>query len=258
MISHDQTAHAQFDPQARAYLASAVHARGPDLQRAAQQVAALVPAGGGCGLDVGCGAGHLSFALAPVLARIVAADPSAAMLACVQEVAREHGWAHLETVQAGAESLPFADGSFCVVATRYSAHHWTRLDQALPELMRVLKPGGALLVIDVLGDEDALVDTHLQAMELLRDRSHVRNRSASQWQALLQGAGLVDVVHEHWPLRLEFTSWVERMRTPPGRVAMLRTLQQEAPREVQQALGIEPDGSFTARTGWFWARKRGG
>ncbi len=255
MISHDQTAHAQFDPQARAYLASAVHARGPDLERAAQRVAAFVPAGGGSALDVGCGAGHLSFALAPAVARLVAADPSAAMLACVQEVARERGWAHIETAQASAESLPFGDGSFRVVATRYSAHHWTRLEQALPELVRVLEPGGALLVIDVLGDEDALVDTHLQAMELLRDRSHVRNRSASRWQALLHGAGLVDVAHEHWPLRLDFTPWVERMRTPPGRVAMLRTLQQEAPREVQQALRVEADGSFTARTGLFWARK---
>jgi hypothetical protein len=42
------------------------------------------------------------------------------------------------------------------------------------------------------------------------------------------------------------------MRTPEQRVAMIRTMQSEAPREVQDALSIQADGSFTARTGLWW------
>jgi hypothetical protein len=121
-------------------------------------------------------------------------------------------------------------------------------------MRRVLQPGGYLLVIDVLGHDDPLVDTHLQSMELLRDPSHVRNRSAREWRSLLETAGFADVQHAHWPLRLAFAPWVERMRTPAGRISTIRGLQNEAPREVHEALAFEPDGSFTVRTGLFWAR----
>jgi len=46
---------------------------------------------------------------------------------------------------------------------------------------------------------------------------------------------------------------VARMRTPASRVAMIREVQREAPSEVQNALMLEADGSFTFTTGLFWA-----
>ncbi|MGB6309440.1 MAG: methyltransferase domain-containing protein [Steroidobacteraceae bacterium] len=254
MRTHSQSVHDQFDSRAQAYLTSGVHAAGPDLARAKDLVRQLVPETGHA-LDVGCGAGHLSFALAAGLARVVALDPSPNMLATVEKAAAARGLNHIETRQAGAECLPFADRSFSLACTRYSAHHWTRLEFALLEMRRVLQPGGRLLIIDVLGHEEALIDTHLQSVELLRDPSHVRNRSASEWRALLGAAGFVDVELTQWPLRLEFAPWTERMRTPADRVSMIRLLQIDAPREVQEALTIEPDGSFAVTTGLFWARR---
>jgi ubiquinone/menaquinone biosynthesis C-methylase UbiE len=248
MRTHGQSVQDQFDSQAQAYLASRVHAEGPDLMHARSLVrhAAL---GAGHAIDVGCGAGHLSFALAPSLARVVALDPSPNMLATVEKAAAARGLTHIETRQARAESLPFADSSFSLACTRYSAHHWTRLQAALREMRRVLQPQGRLLIIDVLGHEEPLVDTHLQSMELLRDPSHVRNRSASEWQSLLGAAGFTDIEHTEWPLPLEFAPWVERMRTSADRTAMVRKL--------QEALAIEPDGSFIVKTGLFWARPAG-
>lgn len=110
-------------------------------------------------------------------------------------------------------------------------------------------------VIDTLGHEDPLVDTFMQSIELLRDPSHVRNRSRAEWRGLLQAAGLAELEHAQWPTRLDFASWVERMRTPPDRVAVIRSLQGGAPREVRHGLQIEADGSFTIQTGLFWLRK---
>jgi ubiquinone/menaquinone biosynthesis C-methylase UbiE len=251
MRTHDNAVLEQFDPKAETYLASAVHSAGPDLERALELVRSAAPRSM---LDVGCGAGHLSFALAPALERVVASDPAPAMLATVERAARERGLGRIETRRAAADALPFYQAAFCLVSTRYSAHHWRDLPAALREMRRTLKPNGYLLAIDVLGDDAPLVDTHLQALELLRDPSHVRNRSAAEWRALLERSGFAVADEAHWPLRLEFRSWVERMRVPAETVAAIRRLQAAAPQEVHDGLAIERDGSFTVRTGLFWAR----
>jgi len=254
MRTHEQTVQSQFDPRAQAYLTSAVHAAGPDLTRARELVGQAVPAAA-LALDIGCGGGHLSFTLAPHVARMIALDPSPGMLAAVSKAAAAKGLSGIEVRQANAESLPFEDRSFDLVSTRYSAHHWTRLPEAVREVARVLAPGGHALVIDTLGHEDPLVDTFMQSIELLRDPSHVRNRSVAEWRSLLQAAGLAELEHAEWPTRLEFASWVERMHTPADRVAVIRSLQEGAPREVREALEIGPDGSFTIRTGLFWLQR---
>ncbi|MBB5215041.1 class I SAM-dependent methyltransferase [Parapusillimonas granuli] len=252
--NHSETVQAQFDAQAQAYLQSAVHAAGPDLLRAAELLSQSFPAASGAVMDLGCGAGHLSFALAPLCASVVAVDPSPNMLATVSRAAAEKGLANIQTVQAGAESLPFEDGRFCVVASRYSAHHWLDLPAALKEMRRVVKPGGYLLMIDVEGDENPMVDTHLQTIEILRDRSHVRDRTPSEWARLITDAGFAEIEHQNWATRLAFEPWVTRMRTSPERIAMIRTVQREAPSELREALAIEDDGSFSMKTGLWWAK----
>jgi ubiquinone/menaquinone biosynthesis C-methylase UbiE len=251
MRTHSEAVQEQFDPQARAYLTSAVHAAGPDLQAARERAARALPAAAAV-LDVGTGAGHLSFTLAPLAQRVVALDPSAGMLATVRRTAAERGLAQIETCAAEAAALPFAAASFDLVCTRYSAHHWFDVPRALAEMRRVVRPDGLILVIDLLGADHPLVDTHLQSIELLRDTSHVRDRSAAEWRALLLQAGFADIEHDSWSTRLEFASWVQRMRTPEALVTAIRMLQVGAAAEVQRALSIEPDGSFTPRTGLFW------
>lgn len=253
MRSHAETIHQQFDPQSQAYLTSAVHAAGPDLAQIATWVAALSPQT--AGIDVGTGAGHLAFAMARHFTRVVASDPSPGMLATVAAAAHERGHANLTTCLAQAESLPFADGEFGVAATRYSAHHWLDLAGALAEMHRVLAPGGTLIVGDVLGAPDAIADTHLQAMELLRDPGHVRNRTAREWRALIADAGFELRETASHAVRLEFASWVARMRTPAEEVAAIRRLQQRAPRQVAEQLAFEADGSFTVHAGLFLATK---
>lgn len=250
MRTHDQAVVAQFDPQAGAYLASAVHAAGPDLVRA-RQLASQLPSRT-CMLDVGCGAGHLGFALAPHFTRAVAVDLSPSMLATVREAAAQRALPQLEAQQASATALPFADGSFDLVCSRYSAHHWHDLPAALAEMRRVMRADGAFLMIDLLGDESALVDTHLQAIELLRDPGHVRDHSPSQWRRLLAEAGFALEQEAIWPTRMDFGPWVSRMRTPPASANVIRSLLAGAAREVRDALAVEPDGSFTPRTGLFW------
>ncbi len=49
------------------------------------------------------------------------------------------------------------------------------------ELARLLLPSGRLLLVDVMADPDPLLDNLLNALEILRDPSHVRDHSQAQW-----------------------------------------------------------------------------
>lgn len=253
MRTHTEAVQHQFDPRSEAYLTSAVHAAGPDLAAARERLERHVAPTAQI-LDVGCGAGHLCFALAPAVARVLALDPAPAMLATVRQAAAARGLPQIETVPGTADALPCADASFDLVASRYSAHHWLDVPRALAEMRRVVKPGGFVLIIDLLGEDQPLVDTHLQSIELLRDTSHVRDYGSREWHALLAAAGFTDIEQRRWPIRLEFAAWIQRMRTPAPLVAAIRMLLDGAPAEVQEALQIGADGSFTVHTGLFWGR----
>ncbi|WP_163311821.1 class I SAM-dependent methyltransferase, partial [Enterobacter cloacae] len=91
----------------------------------------------------------------------------------------------LHTQAGRAERLPFDDAAFDIVATRFSAHHWYDVRKGLAEARRVLKPGGKLVIVDIVAPEVPLLDTLLQTAEVLRDVSHVRDYRVSEWQAML-------------------------------------------------------------------------
>lgn len=239
--THDAVARAQFGPRAAAYVQSTVHAEGPDLEALSAVAAAH---GGARALDLGCGGGHVAYRLAPYFQQVVASDLSADMLAAVAQAAGEKGLANIETAEAPAERLPFEDAAFDFVATRFSAHHWGDLDAGLREARRVARPGAIAVLIDAVSPGAPILDTHLQAIELLRDTSHVRDYAVAEWIAAAERAGFsVQAVRRH-RIRIEFAAWIERMRTPPVNAQAVRALQAAASDEVRAHFAIEPDGSF--------------
>ncbi len=122
--AHSEMVRKQFGEQANAYLNSAVHAQGPEF---AQLLAAVEAHGSAQLLDLGCGAGHVSFHLAPSVGKVVAYDLSEQMLDVVSQTADARGLGNIETVLGAAERLPFEDASFDFVVSRFSAHHWSDL-----------------------------------------------------------------------------------------------------------------------------------
>ena len=240
-MKHQEQVADAFGSTAAAYLTSHVHATGKDLQTLAAEVAATP---GVKVLDMGCGAGHASFAVAPHAAAVVAYDLAPQMLATVAAAAIERGFSNITTQQGAAESLPFDDASFDWVISRLSAHHWHDVPQALAEVRRVLKPGGRVIFIDIAGSDHPLLDTHLQAVEVLRDGSHIRDYRADEWIALFAKAGFSATVRERWRMPLEFEAWVTRMRTPQPRVVAIRSIWENAPDEVKQYFAVQADGSF--------------
>lgn len=235
---------AAFSQVAENYSTSLVHATGSEFMRMLQ-VAELT--GNERVLDAGCGAGHTALAFAPHVREVVALDLSEAMLNQVQRLAGERGITNIILRRGDVETLPFTDREFDLVVSRYSAHHWPTPRRALREISRVLKRQGQFILADIVSVDGFTVDTYIQAIELLRDSSHVRDHTVAQWLSMLSSAGFNSELVYEWPVRLDFTSWVKRMATPPDAVAMIRTLMDGAPDEVRTAIEIEDDHSFTFR-----------
>jgi ubiquinone/menaquinone biosynthesis C-methylase UbiE len=239
--THDSFVADQFSPSADAYVVSAVHAHGQDLDALSGLIGSRPEARA---VDLGSGGGHMAFALSPLTRSVVAYDLSPAMLEAVEAEAQRRGLANVQTRQGSVEALPWPDGSFDVVASRYSAHHWRDVNAGLREARRVLKSGGLAVFADVVAPEDPLLDTWLHGFELLRDPSHVRNYSLPQWRTMVEAAGLKPTRCERYRIRLEFSTWIARMNTPPVFVSAIRALQAKADDEVVRYFGVEADGSF--------------
>lgn len=241
----------QFGDAAERYLESPVHAKGRDLERLSEIVSKSKYRKA---LDLGCGAGHAAYAVAK-WCETTACDISQGMLEVVSKEARRRGLG-IETVMSGAENLPFEDESFCMTVTRYSAHHWYDIDKALKEAFRVTKRRGRMIAIDSVSPEFPLYDTAIQAIELLRDSSHVRNYRVSEWRKMLENAGFSRIESDSWRLRIDFESWTRRIGTPPDRVCALKEVFSALPAEAKAFFNLGEDFSFDLDVAWISAERK--
>jgi ubiquinone/menaquinone biosynthesis C-methylase UbiE len=240
-MQHDQSISKSFGSNAANYLTSPVHSAGADLDFLARSVAALNQPKV---LDLGCGAGHASFAAAPFAREVIAFDLTPAMLEVTAAATKERGLSNIATTQGSVEELPFPGRHFDFVVSRYSAHHWNDVPRALQEVKRVLTPGGQVCFIDLTGAPSPLLDTHLQSVELARDPSHVRSYSKQEWLSFFQAASLDARIEQEWRLAIDFSSWVTRIGTSPEGIAAIRYLWSGAPSEVRDYFKLQHDLSF--------------
>ncbi len=231
-----------FDDVAEKYASSAVHRGGPELE-ALLAVAAL--RGDEAVLDAGCGPGHTAHALAAGAGSVIGVDLSPAMLEQARVLAREKGLTNASFQEGDVEALEFADATFDLVTSRYSAHHYPRPQRALEEFHRVLRPGGRVLLVDTISPEDPGLDTFINLVEWLRDHSHIRDHRDSEWLAMFRSVGFEARLVGEYRLDLDFESWVDRIGTPQEGRDALRFVRECASREARETFRLDPaTGSF--------------
>ncbi|HEX2033170.1 MAG TPA: metalloregulator ArsR/SmtB family transcription factor [Chloroflexota bacterium] len=98
--------------------------------------------------DLGCGTGQVSAALAPFVARVIAVDASPAMLQAAQR--RLQGFGTVELRRGALETLPIDDERLDAAVLTLVLHHVPEPESALAEVARALKPGGRLVIVDML------------------------------------------------------------------------------------------------------------
>lgn len=225
----------QFSKTAEKYVTSSSHSKGSDL--------ALLPEWlqlpkDSIVLDVATGGGHAAKALSPFAGSVFATDLTIEMLEAAQK--------HLKTITnnvfyvvADAESLPFLSNTFDAVVCRIAAHHFPNPERFVKEAARVLKSGGRFLLIDNIAPESKVLDQFVNQLEKLRDTSHVRSYSVSEWTEWLETHEFVIEKEEIRQKKLGYPEWVSRTTSSKQQITQVDNHLLSADKEIKEHFCIE-------------------
>jgi ubiquinone/menaquinone biosynthesis C-methylase UbiE len=211
--THDTLIRDQFTRQAEVFNAAAPIANKDALQLI---VEAADPRRDDTVLDIACGGGLVARAFASHVRHVTGIDVTPAMLDQARKAAAEQGLANTSWDQGDVTNLPYADGSFTIVATRFSFHHFLDPLAALHEMVRVCAPGGRIVVVDSCPSEDKSKAAAFNRLELLRDPSHTRALPLSEMKSVFAAVGLGAPRVQFTELRDEAHNLLARSYPNPG------------------------------------------
>jgi SAM-dependent methyltransferase len=188
-------------------------------------------------LDLACGGGLVVCAYAPHVRAASGIDLTSAMLDQARALASAKGLTNVEWHQGDVRALPFSNAAFSIVVTRFSFHHFQDPLGALREMARVCRPGGRIVVVDMIASEDSAKAAAWNRLEALRDPSHFRALSLSELGALFPAAGLPAPQAGFYDLRGAVRALLARSFPRPGDTERIISLF-EAQAE-QDTMGIE-------------------
>ena len=218
--THTATVQKQFTSTADAFSKQAVR---DGSEVVAEKVEFARPQAGDCALDVACGPGTLVLALAARVRIARGIDLTEAMLRQARAFQAELGIANAAFDQGEAEQLPYADAAFDLVTCQFSFHHLPKPELVLNEMMRVLKPGGRAMIIDMLAPEsDPKFDLH-NRIERARDPSHTASLRWTAFRAMFEEQGLKIVDEKIRRRQRSFNHWMLRAGLEPGAKGYLET-----------------------------------
>jgi ubiquinone/menaquinone biosynthesis C-methylase UbiE len=219
-MDHLQRIKQEFSRQAAGFATSAALTERAPIQRVIDATSADASK---LALDLACGPGIVTAELAAVAGEVVAFDLTPEMLAKARERCSNAGLRNVTFQEGSAAKLPFPANHFDVVVTRAAIHHFQEPRIVLCEAMRVMRTGAVLVAADVVSSELAEKSALQNAIEILRDPSHVRMYPASELASLVQGSGLKIEKQETWDQPRAFEEW-GGIVADPERINPLRTI----------------------------------
>ncbi|MEZ4867131.1 MAG: class I SAM-dependent methyltransferase [Caldilineaceae bacterium] len=209
----------EFTKQAQAYAAN------PNINDPAwamRLVQAAQPTAQDRVLEIATGPGYVALAFATVAKEVVGIDLTAAPLAIAESNRQARSLANVRFEAADANQLPFADGAFDIVVCRLAVHHFAAPEQVFREMVRCCRPGGKVVIEDLLASEQPERAAYYNQWERLRDPSHVTALSLTQLVALYTAAGLeIEQVQSEAKTQV-VEQWLHNAQTPPHQAAEVR------------------------------------
>ena len=182
-------------------------------------------------LDVACGPGLVLRAFAARAKHVTGIDVTPAMIARARELLA--GLPNVSLDTADVVPLPYANGEFDVVVSRFAFHHFVDPRAVLGEMRRVCRPGGRVVVCDLLGSEDPRKAEAFHELEMIRDPSHVRSLRLEEIQSDFRAHDLTPELAAMYRLEFEVEALLARSFPANGDIAGVR---------ARYHAGIDDDG----------------
>ncbi len=149
-------------------------------------------------------------------------DLTPTMLEQARALQHEQGLENISWRQGDVLPLPYADGQFSIVSARFAVHHFPDPLAVLKEMRRVCQPGGRIVVAD--SAPEAAKAAAFNAMEQLRDPSHVRAMPVEELRSLFVNAGISEPRVDLYRLRGELEDLLARSFPNEGNAARIRKI----------------------------------
>jgi ubiquinone/menaquinone biosynthesis C-methylase UbiE len=166
-------------------------------------------------IDVACGPGTFTRPLARRVRRAIGVDLTPAMIEKARAEAKRENIDNIEFICSDVGALPFPDGAAGIVSCGYAVHHMLEPARALAEMVRALRPGGRVVINDIVVEEgcDAILQNNI---ERLRDPSHTTTLSLAEFRKLFHDAGLRIITEEVLDFWHDFDTWMQNAGSVPG------------------------------------------
>jgi ubiquinone/menaquinone biosynthesis C-methylase UbiE len=187
-------------------------------------------------LDVACGPGIISCFFARRVGHVTGIDAVPAMLERAAHLQAERGLHNINWKLGQSTALPFPDGSFDCVVTRFSFHHYLDPQLALSEMKRVCRPGGTVLVADVIPSAEA--QNQFNYWEILRDPSHTHALTLAEFLSMGQATGLELHRREDFSLAMDLEDLLKGSFPKPGDADKIRAFFEDDSRTGHDELGV--------------------
>jgi len=216
-LQHNKNIIEQFSKQAAAYTSLPAHSNALELLTKIAAVSNSDEV-----LDLACGSGLVSCEFAKHAKHVTGIDITAEMIEQAKLLQSKMKLQNINWKVENVQPLSFQDDSFSIVVTRFSFHHFIDPQQVLAEMIRVCKPNGHVMVVDVALPEEK-VDAY-NVMETLRDRSHSKALSTDEFDSLFRTSGLSNIKIAYYLMEIELESQLAASFPEPGDKEKLKNL----------------------------------
>lgn len=205
-------------------------------------------------LEIGCGKGELTRVLAARSRFVAAMDSSVRALEQNRAACGALGIGNVDFLEGDARRLPIESGSFDVVFVPMLLHHVVSPAQVLVEACRVLKPGGIVVVTELMPGEEPAQQSIQNAVEVLKNPTHIGVIPMQEVTRMMQYAHLDIVDRRVFDQTWEFSEWVDAMGAR-DRMEPLRALMRSFALQGNRAgmdLCVDDEGRMTFTYRWMF------
>jgi len=210
-------------------------------------------------IDVACGPGVISRAMASRVGSVNGVDLTPAMVEEAERRAGEEGIGNVSFALGDATALDLADASFDGAITRLSLHHIPAPARVVAEMGRVVRPGGWIVVSDLAADGDGEAAAWREEIERLRDPSHWACRTPQRLRRMGAAAGLVVEHEELARVDIDFDEWLARGSGGQAVAGLVARLLDEQPASAESFRVLDgEDGRRLQQDYWLCRWRRPG